>query len=241
MNSHLSWLAFVFALISGKSELIVIGYCGQSSLRRAAGENTTRHLPFLHPEPIYLFPRRRSRPPRRRSDRLGRSGRGAVPRTCCGVSAFRALPTANEMNGQLLGGGRRARRSLTLARLRRADATKSFCLFALPLPVINSCVLYASSGHFFRRGSGGSFTGPAFTVSFAMPIDPERGKREKHVRYWSANWCKWPINVILDNEFSFDGVEVRIERSNFEQAEFSCMENVENETKVKRKSKMKRV
>lgn len=28
-------------------------------------------------------------------------------------------------------------------------------------PIINSCDLYANSGHFFRRGNGGSFVGPA--------------------------------------------------------------------------------
>lgn len=28
-------------------------------------------------------------------------------------------------------------------------------------PIINSCDLYANSGHFFRRGNGGSFVAPA--------------------------------------------------------------------------------
>lgn len=49
------------------------------------------------------------------------------------------------------------------ARTRTLSATTLESTASIPPPsaaVMNSCVLYASSGHFFRRGNGGSKVGP---------------------------------------------------------------------------------
>jgi len=48
--------------------------------------------------------------------------------------------------------------TLTLAK-RCALASRRASVYSDP--IINSCDLYANSGHFFRRGNGGSFVGPA--------------------------------------------------------------------------------
>lgn len=50
-----------------------------------------------------------------------------------------------------------------LALTRTLSATTFESTASMPPPsaaVMNSCVLYASSGHFFRRGNGGSKVGP---------------------------------------------------------------------------------
>lgn len=52
---------------------------------------------------------------------------------------------------------------MVFARTRTLSATTLESTASIPPPsaaVMNSCVLYASSGHFFRRGNGGSKVGP---------------------------------------------------------------------------------
>lgn len=119
------------------------------------------------------------------ADLLRRDG---VPRS----SDYNTLNlSASLMNVQNIKQNRNKWIKLTLALLSRADVTKSFCLFAFPSHAINSCVLYASSGHFFRLGNGGSLIGPEFIIiiirhlwqiiHFNVNIT-ENKKREKNLR-----------------------------------------------------------
>lgn len=75
--------------------------------------------------------------------------------------------------------------------------------------VMNSCVLYASSGHFFRLGNGGSRVGPAKFTSSLCHSFPSSSKLTRQIRNIVAS-----ISRYLDcNPYSLYRVQTAIARN----------------------------
>ena len=95
------------------------------------------------------------------------------------------------------------------ARTRTLSATTFESTASMPPPsaaVMNSCVLYASSGHFFRRGNGGSKVGPEtnhrglleiFRLGSTLRIVFRLTKKKKKKKRQRRDYTLRPFSTVL--------------------------------------------